>query len=96
MLQVYVLGPNLEMLPLGSIGEVCLAGVQMAKSYVRKKSGTEDPSTARFVPNPYSLGSHDRKLFRTRERGRWLPNATLQYLGPADALVRCFAGQSAS
>ena len=82
--QAYILGPNLELLPIGASGELCIAGIHVAKGYLRRK----DESRRTFVSNPYGMGSHDRKLFRSGERARWLPDGTLQILGRMDEQVR--------
>ena len=83
-MQVYILGPNLELLPIGASGELCIAGIHVAKGYLRRK----DESRRTFVSNPYGMGTHDRRLFRSGERARWLPDGTLQLQGRMDEQVR--------
>ena len=45
--------------------------------------------TARgYRENPFSLGCHDRRLYRTGDRGRWLPTGNIQLLGRIDFQVK--------
>ncbi|CAI6001332.1 unnamed protein product [Closterium sp. NIES-64] len=80
---VYILGPNLELLPIGAGGEVCIAGIHVARGYWKRHGETRQ----RFVSNPYGMGVHDRKLFRTGDRGRWLPDGCMQFLGRLEQQV---------
>ncbi|CAI5466084.1 unnamed protein product [Closterium sp. Yama58-4] len=80
---VYILGPNLELLPIGAGGEVCIAGIHVARGYWKRHGETRQ----RFVSNPYGMGVHDRKLLRTGDRGRWLPDGCVQFLGRLEQQV---------
>jgi amino acid adenylation domain-containing protein len=47
--QVYVLDPHLEPVPIGAVGEICIGGVQVGRGYLNRPELTE----ARFVPDPF-------------------------------------------
>src|SRR5205085_7597125 len=49
-LQVYVLGENLELKPIGVPGEIFVAGAGLARGYLGKADLTAD----RYRPNPYA------------------------------------------
>ncbi|WP_404953015.1 amino acid adenylation domain-containing protein [Streptomyces sp. 147326] len=83
--QVYVLGPQLEPLPPGSVGEICIGGVQVARGYLgRHRDGAE---SARFVPDPFR-GQGSGRMFRTGDLGRYAPDGTLWYHGRSDDQVQ--------
>ncbi|HEY6802400.1 MAG TPA: non-ribosomal peptide synthase/polyketide synthase [Pyrinomonadaceae bacterium] len=81
--QMYVLGRDQELLPLGAIGELYIGGEGLARGYL----GRPDQTAERFIPNPYSkeIGA---RLYRTGDRGRYLANGEIEYLGRADEQVK--------
>src|SRR5262249_25545749 len=64
--QVLVLDEDLRLVPDGDVGELCLAGAGLARGYV----GLPDLTAERFVPNPYSVGPHTSRLYRSGDLGR--------------------------
>jgi amino acid adenylation domain-containing protein len=81
--QMYVLGPEQELLPVGAIGELYIGGEGLARGYL----GRPDQSAEKFIPHPYSTKGGAR-LYRTGDRGRYLPNGDIEYLGRADEQVK--------
>eukprot|EP00897_Mesotaenium_endlicherianum_P002461 jgi/Mesen1/2242/ME000153S01465 len=81
---IYVLGPDLELLPVGVPGELCISGCHVSQGYLKRPDLTEKV----FKSNPYSIGPHDRQLYKTGDRCRWLPDGNIQFLGRIDFQVK--------
>ncbi|QKT08194.1 amino acid adenylation domain-containing protein [Gordonia sp. X0973] len=78
---VLVLDDHLGRLPVGAIGELYLAGYQLADGYAAQAGLTAD----RFVANPDGRGE---RMYRTGDLVRWTEDATLQYVGRVDFQVK--------
>jgi amino acid adenylation domain-containing protein len=81
--QVYVLDENMRPAPLGVPGEIYAGGEGLARAYLNRP----DLTATRFVPNPYSTVPGVR-LYRTGDRGRYLPDGQLEFLGRVDQQVK--------
>ncbi|KGJ88687.1 amino acid adenylation domain protein, partial [Colwellia psychrerythraea] len=86
-LQGYVCNSQLQPVPLGSIGELCLSGVGLARGYLRRPELTLEC----FVANPFyggldKLGSD--RLYKTGDLVRHLPNGNIEYIGRIDDQVK--------
>ncbi|MBB3113015.1 amino acid adenylation domain-containing protein/non-ribosomal peptide synthase protein (TIGR01720 family) [Paenibacillus phyllosphaerae] len=65
----------------GVPGEVYIGGPGLARGYRNREELTAD----RFVSDPYTPGE---RLYRTGDRGRWLPTGELEYGGRLDEQVK--------
>ncbi|GAA2694506.1 amino acid adenylation domain-containing protein [Actinosynnema pretiosum] len=74
---VEVLDAAMRPVGVGVPGRVHIGGAGLARGYHGKPGLT----AARFVPHPRRPGE---RLYDTGDRGRFLPDGTLQYLGRAD------------
>jgi amino acid adenylation domain-containing protein len=78
--QIYILSRDLQPMPIGICGEICIAGDSVARGYINNRQKT----TANFIPNPFGPG----KLYKTGDMARWLEDGNIEILGRSDDQVK--------
>jgi amino acid adenylation domain-containing protein/non-ribosomal peptide synthase protein (TIGR01720 family) len=78
----WVLDADLNPLPPGGRGELCIGGPGLALGYFRRPGMTAE----RFVPNPY--GPPGSRLYRTGDRVRIRKDGAAEYLGRLDRQLK--------
>ncbi|MBZ5490381.1 MAG: non-ribosomal peptide synthase/polyketide synthase [Acidobacteriia bacterium] len=81
--QAYVLDGRMELLPVGVVGELYLAGAGLARGYLNRPELTAE----KFVPNPFSTIIGQR-LYRTGDLASYRPDGNLDYQGRIDHQVK--------
>ncbi|WAM30215.1 non-ribosomal peptide synthetase [Myxococcus sp. NMCA1] len=81
--RVYVLDSHQQLAPLGTAGELCIAGEGVARGYFGRPGLTAE----RFIPDAFS-GQPGARLYRTGDKARWRHDGTLEYLGRLDFQVK--------
>ncbi|MFZ2956742.1 MAG: amino acid adenylation domain-containing protein [Candidatus Ozemobacteraceae bacterium] len=79
--RVYILDAFNNPQPLGAPGELCVAGISLARGYLN----LPDQTKAAFMPNPLIPGE---RIYRTGDLARWLPDGNLEFLGRIDRQVK--------
>ena len=85
-LRAHVLDRDLQPVPLGAAGELCVGGRGVARGYL----GRADETAVRFVPDPFSdvSGALGARLYLTGDRARRLADGRLEFLGRLDRQVK--------
>jgi aryl carrier-like protein len=81
--RTYVLDRHGEPVPVGVPGEIYIGGAGVARGYWQRP----DVTAERFVPDAFGADPGSR-LYRTGDRGRYLANGDLVFLGRSDSQVK--------
>ncbi|GMX65680.1 hypothetical protein Elgi_49510 [Paenibacillus elgii] len=85
----YILNKKGRVQPVGAVGELYVGGDGVARGYWKQ----EELTRKGFVPNPYASAEDREKgrnllLYRTGDRGRWLPDGNIEYIGRSDGQLK--------
>ncbi len=83
MSEVYILDSHQQPVPVGVIGEIYIGGEGLARGYLNRPELTAE----RFIPHPFSTQAGAR-LYRTGDRGCYLSDGQIEFLGRADGQVK--------
>jgi amino acid adenylation domain-containing protein len=79
--RVYVTDPRGRLQPVGVPGEIAIGGISVARGYLNRP----DEQARRFGEDPFHVGG---RIYRTGDRGRFLPDGRVQHLGRIDDQVK--------
>src|SRR5690606_14508722 len=80
---VYILSDQLELLPNGQEGEICLQGVCVANGYLN-----EPELTAKSFINWEDPHGNILRLYKTGDLGKILPDGNIEFHGRRDGQVK--------
>ena len=83
---VLVVGEDGREVPAGEVGEIWVRGRHMSPGYWRRP----DLTAAAYAPD---AGDPRRRIYRTGDLGRWLPDGALMHMGRADSQVKIRGGR---
>ncbi|WP_026342151.1 non-ribosomal peptide synthetase [Paenibacillus fonticola] len=79
--QVLIMNHRGQLQPIGVPGEICISGAGTGAGYMNLPKLTGE----KFVDHPYD---NDEKLYRSGDRGVWLPDGNIEFLGRMDHQVK--------
>jgi amino acid adenylation domain-containing protein len=82
-LQIYLMDEAGVPVPVGVPGEIYVGGAGVARGYLNRP----ELSAQKFIPDPFAADPA-RRLYRSGDLGRYLPNGDLEYLGRIDQQVK--------
>lgn len=80
--RLYVVNSDGQLLAPGLVGELLIAGVQVARGYMNRPDLTDD----RFIKDPFS--DEPYKAYRTGDLVKMRPDGVLEYIGRNDFQVK--------
>jgi amino acid adenylation domain-containing protein len=81
--QIYILDENLQQVPVGEPGELCIGGVGVGRGYLNRPELTAQ----KFIPNPFS-NEPGARLYKTGDLARYLPDGQIAFMGRTDHQIK--------
>ncbi|MCP6763251.1 MAG: amino acid adenylation domain-containing protein [Fischerella sp. CENA71] len=81
--KIYILDKNLQPVPIGVIGELCIGGIGVARGYLNRPDLTAD----KFVADPFS-NEPGARLYRTGDLARFLSDGNIEFIGRSDDQIK--------
>ncbi len=81
---IYIVDAYDRALPMGALGELCVAGPQVSLGYLHRPELTAE----KFKQNPFSSEAGFEKMYLTGDVCRYLPCGNIQYVGRRDEQVK--------
>ncbi|HEX2926726.1 MAG TPA: amino acid adenylation domain-containing protein [Ruminiclostridium sp.] len=78
--QIFIMDNTNRLQPINVTGELCIGGDGLARGYWNREALTKE----KFVINPYT----GKRMYRTGDMAKWLPNGDIQILGRSDHQVK--------
>ncbi|HEV7516132.1 MAG TPA: amino acid adenylation domain-containing protein, partial [Thermoanaerobaculia bacterium] len=84
--RIYLLDPELQPVPLGVTGELCIAGPCLARGYLDRPGLTAE----KFVPHPLAAGAEDAgaRVYRSGDLARLRADGAIEFVGRIDGQVK--------
>jgi amino acid adenylation domain-containing protein/thioester reductase-like protein len=85
----YVVNKNMQLLPIGAVGELLIGGDGVARGYLNQGELTAQ----KFIANPFQSDEekhrdYNARIYKTGDLVRWLSDGNLEYIGRNDFQVK--------
>ncbi|MEH2366202.1 amino acid adenylation domain-containing protein [Nostoc sp.] len=81
--QIYILDQYQQPVPIGTPGELYIGGDGLARGYLNRPELTKE----KFIPHPFEEAK-GRRLYKTGDLARFLPDGNIEFLGRIDHQVK--------
>jgi len=81
--KAFILDSYLNPVPIGVTGEIYISGEGVARGYVNRPTATAE----NFIPNHISSKT-GKRLYKTGDLGRYLPDGNIEFIGRIDHQVK--------
>ena len=81
---MYVVDKHLNRLPVGAVGELCIAGPLVSRGYLNRPEQTEKT----YVKNPFASDNTHSVLYHTGDIVKFLSDGNIAYVGRRDGMVK--------
>jgi len=81
--RLYILDPEREIVPIGSVGELYIGGAGLAREYLNRP----DITAERFITHAFSPTRQER-LYRTGDLVRYLADGRIEFIGRIDGQIK--------
>lgn len=79
--RVYLLDQQMQLVPVGAVGEIYIGGPCLARGYLHRP----DLTAERFPADPFAPGE---RLYRTGDLARFRPDGVIEFIGRRDHQVK--------
>ena len=79
--KVYIMDKNLNLMPIGCLGDIYIGGIGVARGYINNNQLTKE----KFIQNPFIPGE---RIFKTGDIGAWMSDGNIEYHGRSDNQVK--------
>src|SRR5258706_5917242 len=81
--EIYILDSHLDPVPIGVAGELHIGGVGLARGYLNRPELTSE----KFIDHSFN-GEPTRRLYKTGDLARYLPDGNIEFIGRIDNQVK--------
>ncbi|NLE02849.1 MAG: non-ribosomal peptide synthetase, partial [Fibrobacter sp.] len=82
---IYILDKNMQPVPPGFYGELCIGGHCLAKGYLNR----EELTSSKFIESPFKIGhGFPQRLYRSGDRARFNSDGTIEFGGRIDDQIK--------
>ncbi|NJD01334.1 MAG: amino acid adenylation domain-containing protein [Ruminiclostridium sp.] len=80
-IKLFIVNELNNLVPIGVPGELCIAGVGVARGYINKPELTDE----KFIKCSFL---NNERIYKTGDLARWLPDGNIEFLGRIDRQVK--------